>query len=432
MGALGSHVARWLASNGAEHLVLTGRRGEDTPGALALKDELTALGARVTLTACDVADPDALTALVKELAQDDTAPVRAVVHAAGESLVSGLEESDPAEFARVMSAKAAGASSLDALFDSDSLDAFVLFASGAGVWGGSAQGAYAVSNCHLDAVAERRRARGLAATSVAWGGWAGGGMVDAAAGSTLTRMGLRPMEPEAAVRALVQAVERQETCLTVADIDWDRFAPAFAMAGPRPLIEDIPEAAAALRPPEDDREAPEAAAGALAARLAGASDAERKRMLLDLVRAEAAAVLGHPAADAVDPKRAFREMGFDSVMAVELRNRLNTATGLRLETTLVFDEPSPTGLRDRLMRELLPPDAERTAEDDEEAQVRSMLATIPMARLRESGLLDALLRPEDPGTPPEQQAPESDDRVDEINAMDISALVRMATRTKEA
>ncbi|MBM7443060.1 type I polyketide synthase [Streptomyces sp. HB132] len=432
MGALGSHVARWLASNGAEHLVLTGRRGEATPGALALKDELGALGARVTLAACDVADPEALSALVKELAQDDTAPVRTVVHAAGESLVSGLEQSDPAEFARVMSAKAAGATSLDALFPADSLDAFVLFASGAGVWGGSAQGAYAVSNCHLDALAERRRARGLAATSVAWGGWAGGGMVDTAAGSTLDRIGLRPMDPEVAVRALVQAVERQETCLTVADIDWTRFAPAFAMGGPRPLIEDVPEAAAALRPPGDDHDAPDAGAVALADRLAGASGSERKRMLLDLVRAEAAAVLGHPAADAVDPQRAFRELGFDSVMAVELRNRLNTATGLRLETTVVFDEPSPTGLRDRLMRELLPPDAEASAQDDDEARVRSLLATIPMARIRESGLLDALPPAEDPGPPQERQASDSGDRVDEINAMDVSALVRMATRTKEA
>ncbi|MER5853375.1 type I polyketide synthase [Streptomyces sp. NPDC002012] len=431
MGALGSHVARWLAGKGAEHLVLTGRRGADTPGALALKDELTALGARVTLAACDVADPTTLTALVKDLAQDEKAPVRTVVHAAGETLVCGLEESDPAEFARVMSAKAAGATHLDELFDDDSLDAFVLFASGAGVWGGSAQGAYAVSNCHLDALAERRRARGLAATSVAWGGWAGGGMVDTAAESTLTRLGLRPMDPESAVQALVQAVEREETCLTVADIDWTRFAPAFTMARPRPLIEDIPEAAAVLQPSEDDHDAPEAAATALADRLAGASEAERKRVLLDLVRTEAAAVLGHPGADAVDPQRAFREMGFDSVMAVELRNRLNAATGLRLETTLVFDEPSPTGLRDRLLRELPPPGTESSDEDDD-AQVRSLLATIPMARIRESGLLDALLRPEEAKAPQEERTPESDDRVDEINAMDITALVRMATRTKEA
>ncbi|MEV5162580.1 type I polyketide synthase [Streptomyces sp. NPDC053728] len=431
MGALGSHVARWLAGQGAEHLVLTGRRGEDTPGALALRDELTALGARVTLAACDVADRDALATLVKDLAQDGRAPVRTVVHAAGETLVSSLEESDPAEFARVMSAKAAGATHLDELFGSDSLDAFVLFASGAGVWGGSAQGAYAVSNCHLDALAERRRARGLAATSVAWGGWADGGMVDTSAESTLTRIGLRPMEPGTAVRALVQAVERQETCLTVADIDWTRFAPAFTMARPRPLIEDIPEAAAVLQPPEDDHDATGATATALADGLAGASDAERKRMLLDLVRTEAAAVLGHPAAEAVDPQRAFREMGFDSVMAVELRNRLNTATGLRLETTLVFDEPSPTGLRDRLLRELLPPGAEPSAEADD-AQVRALLATLPMARIRESGLLDALLRPAEADVPQEQQAPESEDRVDEINAMDVTALVRMATRTKEA
>ncbi|MFJ5193688.1 type I polyketide synthase [Streptomyces sp. NPDC088394] len=448
MGALGGHVARWLAGHGAEHLVLTGRRGADTPGAAALQAELTAMGVRVTLAACDVADRTALAALVKEVEAADGAPIRSVVHAAGETLQAGLRESDPAQFARVMAAKAAGAAYLDELFADGSLDAFVLFSSGAAVWGGAAQGAYAVGNCSLDALAEHRRSRGLPATSVAWGGWAGGGMVDAAAEDTLVRRGLRPMAADSAVRALVQAVEQGETCLTVADIDWTRFASAFTISRARPLIEDVPEAAAALRTDEPIEDMAASPAAALRERLASASDAERDRTLLELVRTEAAAALGHPSADAVEPQRAFKELGFDSVMAVDLRNRLTAATGVRLETTVVFDEPSPVALRDRLRRELLPADTARDAgpdvagaETSKDAEARAVLAAVPIARIRAAGLLDQLLRlagvadGEEAGAG--REVPGSGDRVDEnrvdeINAMDIDDLVRMATGTKDA
>ncbi|MFF1350796.1 SDR family NAD(P)-dependent oxidoreductase, partial [Streptomyces sp. NPDC058322] len=448
MGALGGHVARWLAGHGAEHLVLTGRRGADTPGAAALQAELTAMGVRVTLAACDVADRTALAALVKEVEAADGAPIRSVVHAAGETLQAGLRESDPAQFARVMAAKAAGAAYLDELFADGSLDAFVLFSSGAAVWGGAAQGAYAVGNCSLDALAEHRRSRGLPATSVAWGGWAGGGMVDDAAEDTLVRRGLRPMAADSAVRALVQAVEQGETCLTVADIDWTRFASAFTISRARPLIEDVPEAAAALRTDEPIEDMAASPAAALRERLASASDAERDRTLLELVRTEAAAALGHPSADAVEPQRAFKELGFDSVMAVDLRNRLTAATGVRLETTVVFDEPSPVALRDRLRRELLPADTARDAgpdvagaETSKDAEARAVLAAVPIARIRAAGLLDQLLRlagvadGEEAGAG--REVPGSGDRVDEnrvdeINAMDIDDLVRMATGTKDA
>ncbi|MCF0083114.1 SDR family NAD(P)-dependent oxidoreductase [Streptomyces lomondensis] len=443
MGALGGHVARWLAGHGAEHLVLTGRRGADTPGAAALEAELTAMGVRVTLVACDVSDRTALAALVKEVEAADGAPIRSVVHAAGETLQAGLRDCDPAQFARVMAAKTAGAAYLDELFADGSLDAFVLFSSGAAVWGGAAQGAYAVANCSLDALAEHRRSRGLPATSVAWGGWAGGGMVDAAAEDTLVRRGLRPMAAEPAVRALVQAVEQGETCLTVADIDWTWFAPAFTISRARPLIEDVPEAAAALRTDEPAGDTAALPAAGLRERLASASDAERDRTLLELVRTEAAAALGHPSADAVEPQRAFKELGFDSVMAVDLRNRLTAATGVRLETTVVFDEPSPVALRDRLRRELLPVDAGRDAgpdaagaETSEDSEARAVLAAVPIARIRAAGLLDQLLRlagaadGEEAGAGREE--PGAGDRVDEINAMDIDDLVRMATGTKDA
>ncbi|MEU1488572.1 type I polyketide synthase [Streptomyces sp. NPDC005752] len=356
-GALGAHVARHLAREGVEHLVLTGRRGPAAEGAPALHDELVALGARVTIAACDVADLDALTALVDRVREADGRPIGTVVHAAGVTVTAGLAESDPADVADALAAKVEGAANLDSLFGAESdgtLGAFILFASGAGVWGAAGQGAYAAGNAYLDGLAEFRRSRGLPATSVAWGGWAGGGMADSAAEDMLARRGLTGMDPELAVGALVRAVETGETCLTVADIDWSLFAPAFTLAHPRPLIGDIPEAAEALRSDAAGPGGIEAGASALLrARLAGLPEAERERELLDLVRAEAAAVLGHPSAEAVPADRAFRELGFDSLTAVELRNRLNRATGLDLPTTLVFDHPTPAHITTALLMPLL-------------------------------------------------------------------------------
>nr|WP_203183850.1 type I polyketide synthase [Streptomyces pratensis] len=356
-GALGAHVARDLARRGVEHLVLTGRRGPAAEGALALHDELVSLGARVTIASCDVSDRDALAALVDQVQEADGRPIGTVVHAAGTTVMAGLAESDPTDVAEALAAKVAGAANLDSLFGTESggtLDAFILFASGAGVWGAAGQGAYAAGNAYLDGLAEHRRSRGLPATSVSWGGWSGGGMADSAAQDMLARRGLSGMDPRLAVGALVRAVEAGETCLTVADIDWSLFAPAFTLARPRPLIGDIPEVAEALRDnASEEGDLRTGASEVLRARLAGLSATESIRELLDLVRAEAAAVLGHPSAEAVPADRAFRDLGFDSLTAVELRNRLDKATGLDLPATLVFDHPTPDHIATGLLAPLL-------------------------------------------------------------------------------
>ncbi|MGW3233798.1 type I polyketide synthase, partial [Kitasatospora sp. NPDC001095] len=350
-GAIGAHVARWLAENGAEHLVLTSRRGLDAPGAAELRAELLGLGARVTVAACDVADRAAVAELVAGLAGQGE-PVRAVMHAAGVGDSAPLAVTGAAELAANAQAKIAGARHLDELLGDTELDAFVLFSSNAGVWGGGGQGSYAAANAGLDALARMRRERGLTATSVAWGAWAEGGMSDGTAGEQMRRRGLVPMDPELALTVLRQALEQDETFLAVADVDWQRFAPAFAAARPRPLIAEVPEALAAL--------AADAGAGAgadggspLLRKLTGLPAGDRDRVLLDLVRSEAAAVLGYGSAAEVDPARAFRELGFDSLTAVEVRNRLNAATGLRLPATLVFDHPTPAALAALLRTELL-------------------------------------------------------------------------------
>jgi acyl carrier protein len=227
------------------------------------------------------------------------------------------------------------------------VEKFVLFSSIAATWGSGAQPGYAAANAYLDALAEARRGRGLAASSVAWGPWDGGGMADREGAAHLRRRGLRPMDAHLAVTALGQVLDGGEGPVAVADVDWARFVPPFTLRRPSPLIAGLPEVRQALA---DAAAAADEGAGSpggrtlLGERLAGLPAAERERVLTDLVRAEAAAVLGHGSAEAVEAERAFRDLGFDSLTAVELRNRLSAATGLHLPATLVFDYPTPAAL----------------------------------------------------------------------------------------
>jgi acyl transferase domain-containing protein/acyl carrier protein len=345
-GALGAQVARWLAREGVEELVLTSRRGPDAPGADELVAELAALGAKATVAACDVADRDALAVLLGDLRAQGK-QLRTVVHTAGIVQATVLEQMDVAEFADVLSAKAVGAANLDALLGDEPLDAFVLFSSNAGVWGSGGQGAYAAANAFLDSLAEQRRERGLVATSIAWGAWGGGGMATGDAEEHLQRRGVRVMAPERALTALRQAVEQEDSLLAVADVDWARFALSFTAARPRPLLDELPEVQEALRAQEPAEATVDSSE--LASQLAGLTPAEGDRVVLDLVRSTAAAVLGHEGVAAIEPGRAFKELGLDSLTAVELRNRLAAATGLTLPATLVFDHPTPAELT-RLLR----------------------------------------------------------------------------------
>ncbi|MER5790654.1 SDR family NAD(P)-dependent oxidoreductase [Streptomyces sp. NPDC001980] len=339
-GALGRRVALRLAQDGAEHLVLTGRRGPAAPGADALREELAALGARVTVEACDITDREAVAALLA------AHPPTAVVHAAGALGLGGAVADDSvAALAEVAAAKVLGARHLDELLGDTPLDAFVLFSSIAGVWGSGGQGAYAAANAHLDALAARRRARGLTAVSVAWGPWAGGGMADDEALDRLHRRGLTALAPAAAAAALRTLPAGPDATVAVADVRWEDFAPAYTAARSRPLVEDLPEVRAVLAVRAEDPAPP---ASAFAAHLAGLPAAGREDAVRDLVRDHVAAVLGHDSAEGVAVDRVFRDLGFDSLTAVELRNRLVDATGVRLPVTEVFDHPTVGDLARRL------------------------------------------------------------------------------------
>ncbi|MEU0806788.1 type I polyketide synthase [Streptomyces sp. NPDC005970] len=341
-GALGGQVARRLAAQGARHLLLVSRQGQAAPGAADLVAELAAAGAEVTVAACDIADTGALRDLLASI--PDAYPLTAVFHTAAvldDGAVTALTLDQVDSVLRVKADAAWRLHELTARLGSD-LSAFVLFSSLAGTVGMAGQGNYAPGNAYLDALAAYRRSRGLVATSVAWGSWAQGGMAERDAVTDVrVRHGVPLLPPESAVLALEAALAHGDTAVVIADIDWDRFAHAYTATRPSRLLDELPETRQALGTGE--------ATGtdttpALHDRLAGLGAQERERQLFDAVRTQAAAVLGHDSADAVDPRRQFLELGLDSVTAVELRNRLGLATGLRLPATVVFDRPTVADL----------------------------------------------------------------------------------------
>nr|WP_210589268.1 type I polyketide synthase [Streptomyces sp. GESEQ-35] len=347
-GGLGAAVARHLVTtHGVRHLLLTGRRGPDAPGADRLRTELEGLGAEVTIAACDAADRDTVAALL------DLHRINAVIHTAGVLDDGLLTAQDPARLDAVLRPKADAVHVLHELTRELDLDAFVLFSSAAGLLGSAGQATYAAANAHLDAFASWRRAQGLPAVSLAWGPWAGDGMAGALTGADAARLhrsGLVALPPQEALALFDAACARPEPVLLPL-----RFDPAAARDADRelpPLLRrpTQPHNRRPAAPAAPDRPGP--AHATLADRVAGLPRAERSALLLDLVRTEVASVLGHPDPAEIPPDGSFKEQGFDSLTAVELRNRLTAATGLRLTATLVFDHPTPQILADHLDEEL--------------------------------------------------------------------------------
>jgi acyl transferase domain-containing protein/acyl carrier protein len=332
-GGIGVRLVRWLAERGADEIVVVSRSGGqiDLPG--------------VTVERCDVADPAAVARLRDELL-DRGVRVRSVFHAAGVVDSVPVAESDLSEWDSVCAPKVAGARNLERVFG-DELDRFMVFSSNAGVWGSAGQAAYAAANAALDGMMRERRARGRHGLSIAWGAWAEVGMATGDAAQELSRRGVEAMAPELALSVLGEALDADEAFLAVADVDWPRFAATYGAVRRRPLIEDIPEVRAALA------EQPEPDTG-FAAKLAELPDEERLDHLLALVISRAKAVLGFGPDDELDPARAFRDLGFDSLTAVDLRNALARTTGLTLPTTLVFDHPTAGSLAAHLHELLVP------------------------------------------------------------------------------
>jgi NAD(P)-dependent dehydrogenase (short-subunit alcohol dehydrogenase family)/acyl carrier protein len=351
-GALGRQVARFLAERGVEHVVLTSRSGDSSPGIEVLRREVEGLGARISVLALDVADREQLAAVLEGLrAQGEQ--LQTVVHAAGVNAFVPTAELDAAQLSQILRAKVLGARNLDALLRAEPPTRFVLFASGAGIWGSAGQSAYAGANAYLDALALRRAAQGLPATSIAWGIWDGDGMASGSLEAMRLR-GVLPLQPALALHALERALAEQARQLTLADFDWETFLAVYGAAREQPLLSElvVPSAAPAMSEPSDGART-SGGLELLIAQLRAASPSQRERRLLQLVCDAMAEVLGVDARG-VQPDTALKDLGMDSLMAVQLRNRLAALTGKRLAATLLFSYPTPTALAQYLWLQLAP------------------------------------------------------------------------------
>ncbi|MEV0603334.1 SDR family NAD(P)-dependent oxidoreductase, partial [Streptomyces sp. NPDC050315] len=351
-GALGRLVARHLvAQHGIRHLLLVSRRGPEAEGVPELVAELAELGGEASVVACDVADRDALAALLNGIPADH--PLTAVVHTAGVLDDATVESLTADRFESVLRAKADAARHLHELTQDLDLSAFVLFSSVAGTLGTAGQANYAAANAYLDALAQQRRAQGRAATSLAWGLWADtSSMAGGLAGADLARMrraGIAALPTERGLDLLDHALTGtgEHAALVAALLDLPALR-SRASSGTLPAL-----FRGLVRAPARRRTAATATDSPLADRLSGMSRPEQDQAVLHLVRTQAAAVLGHARAEAVAADRPFTELGFDSLTAVELRNRLNEATGLRLPASLVFDHPTVNAIAGYLRDELL-------------------------------------------------------------------------------
>ncbi|WP_062990507.1 type I polyketide synthase [Nocardia anaemiae] len=399
-GDLGTAVARHLvAKHGVRDIVLASRRGAAT----SVADELRAAGALVQVERCDVADRNAVQRLVSGIIAER--PLIGVVHAAGVLDDGVITSLTPERIDAVLAPKVSGAWHLHEATARSNLSMFVLISSAAGVLGAPGQGNYAAANAYLDALAAYRRADGAVGVAMAFGPWESGmsGRLDDAARKRLARNGIRDLPPAAALAAFDLALHARQPVVVPVGLD-------LAAADPGT---ELPSIFAALAPTQR----PIARAAAM---FAGLSPAKRRAEILRLVRAHTAAVLGHPGPAAIAPDRPFQEMGFDSLAAVQLRNRMRAATGLDLAATVVFDYPTPAAISEYLAAEFAGRADDPVVDTDD--RIRAAIGAIPLDRLRTAGLLDQLLDLAGAATVPDEVVGK---RAEQIRDMDEESLIRM-------
>ncbi|WP_420000099.1 type I polyketide synthase [Streptomyces boninensis] len=424
-GTLGGPLARHLvADHGVRHLVLAGRRGLDAPGVTELAAELTARGAEVTVAACDVADRAAVAALLAAVPPEH--PLTGVVHAAGVLDDGVVAAMTPESLDRVYAPKAAAAWHLHELTRDLDLPLFALFSSATAVLGSAGQANYAAANAFLDVLAQHRRAEGAAALSLGWGLWATDtGMAGGLSERDRTRFargGVGALSAAEGLELFDAALGTGEPHLVPMKLN-----AAALRAGPgeriNPVLRGLVRSRAAR--PADDTSSDRRAAS-LAEQLAGLSPIEQQRAVLETVRTEAAVVLGHASPAAIPADAEFKDLGFDSLTSVELRNRLDAATDLRLPATLVFDVTTPQAMAGYLLSQLFPDGAEPAADAD--GELRQLIASIPVGRLRAAGLEEILRRLAATADEPAHDG----GNTELIDALDAADLVRMALEGSEA
>ncbi len=340
-GRLGKHLASWLADAGASPIVLLSRSAATDPQLAELAIELQARGVTTTSLSVDLTDRSALAAVLNDI-RSAHGPIHTVVHAAAAIGWNTITDLTAEVFYDSYAAKAVGAEHLVELLDDEPPETFILFSSAAATWGGAYQGAYAAANAHIDGLAARMRANGHTVLAPAFGLWADeSGNMPREVLDSFERIGLNEIPLTTALAALQQAVEAHDTLLTIADVSWDRFLPAFTARRSHPLFNEV-----VSRPDTTETTSSTATASASTLRqtLADQTSEQQRHTLTEMVAGSAAAVLAHPNPDALHNEVAFKDLGIDSLTAVELRNSLATRTGLSLPATLVFDHPTTTSL----------------------------------------------------------------------------------------
>ncbi|WP_155947627.1 type I polyketide synthase, partial [Mycobacterium sp. MAC_011194_8550] len=427
-GMAGSAVARHVVTrHGARNLVLVSRRGLDAPGAAELVAELTAAGAHAEVVACDAADREALAKVIADIPMQH--PLTGVIHAAGvldDAVVTSLT---PQRIDTVLRAKVDAAWNLHELTRDLDVGAFVMFSSIAGLAGASGQGNYAAGNSFLDGLAAHRRAHGLPAISLGWGLWdqasAMTGGLGAADLARFGRDGIVAMSSQEALELMDTALIVDEPFLLPAHIDLAALRVKFDGGTLPPMFVDLINAP--TRRQVDDSLAAAKSKSALLQRLEGLPEDEQQAVLLDLVRSNIATVLGSSSPEAIHPDRAFQELGFDSLTAVEMRNRLKAATGLALSPTLIFDYPNSAALAGYMYRELVGTSEQpAAAAAPGEAEIQRVVGSIPVKRLRQAGVLELLLALANESTGAAQSATPAVTTEKDIADMDLDDLVNAA------
>ncbi|MBZ4625146.1 type I polyketide synthase, partial [Mycobacterium avium subsp. hominissuis] len=426
-GMAGSAVARHVVTrHGARNLVLVSRRGLDAPGAAELVAELTAAGVHAEVVACDAADREAMAKVIADIPMQH--PLTGVIHAAGvldDAVVTSLT---PQRIDTVLRAKVDAAWNLHELTRDLDVGAFVMFSSIAGLAGASGQGNYAAGNSFLDGLAAHRRAHGLPAISLGWGLWdqasAMTGGLGAADLARFGRDGIVAMSSQEALELMDTALIVDEPFLLPAHIDLAALRVKFDGGTLPPMFVDLINAP--TRRQVDDSLAAAKSKSALLQRLEGLPEDEQQAVLLDLVRSNIATVLGSSSPEAIHPDRAFQELGFDSLTAVEMRNRLKAATGLALSPTLIFDYPNSAALAGYMYRELVGTSEQPAAAAPGEAEIQRVVGSIPVKRLRQAGVLELLLALANESTGAAQSATPAVPTEKDIADMDLDDLVNAA------
>ena len=344
LGALGLKVARWMVEQGARHLVLTGRRGMSA----AVQQDISQLEqaeAQVLVVKADVSDREDVGKLL-ETVKDSMPPLRGIIHAAGVLEDGMLLGQNWESFSRVMAPKVAGAWNLHTLTQELALDFFVCFSSISALLGSPGQGNYAAANAFMDALAHHRRALGLPGVSINWGPWGDAGMAAALSSreqASWAGRGMQSIAPEQGLQVLREVLEQDVTQVGVLPVDWSKFLGQFPPDVEFPFLEEFASAA---------QQQAQSQKSEFRQQLEAAPANSRRTLLITHIRSQIAKVLGLKSAEDIDPQQGFTDLGMDSLMAVELSNRLKTSLKFSVPASLAFDYPTVEVLADYLAGEM--------------------------------------------------------------------------------